>query len=544
MSPGPLSIGSAPGAIAEAVRAALDPLLPAGARAVVAVSGGADSAGLAVAVTKARPDLDLVAVHVRHGLRDDGPDAKAASGVAEHLGLDYREERVEVIELGEGPEAAARAARYAALGRVAAEVAAVTVLTGHTAEDQAETVLLNLFRGAGPRGLSGMAVGRDLAPPAGRTAVPPVATPAQPHGERSGAPVSLVRPLLAVRRADVRALAAGLATVEDPTNADPGLRRARVRHEVLPLLADVFADPVGALVRTAGLVRADDDALGGLARAAAVPAVRQWGGVVAVRIAALDAHPDAVATRVLRRALAQVRGDLAGITAADLSRVTALGPGQGLDLPGGVRATAGGGWLAFAPAGLSGLRERPLPSVPAPDLDLCGGASPSPSPAAASPSAGAPPSPAAASPSPAAASPSAAAASPSPGAAVPLEELGLVLHVGTSAPDPGAVAEGPPGAREPCVTVLSGRAPFTVRGRRPGDRIRLAGGTRSLQDLYVDAGVPRPLRELVPVVLDADGTVRWVAGIAAAVGPGSAQSRDRSLASDAARGPVVWLASA
>jgi tRNA(Ile)-lysidine synthase len=217
-----------------------------------ALSGGADSSALTLLARRA--GCRVTAVHVRHGLRDDEPDERAAAATAAALGVAYR---VESIEVGPGPnlEARARAARYGVLP--------AGVLTGHTADDQAETVLLALLRGAGATGLSAM----------------------EPTSRR---------PLLRLRRAETRALcaAARLAPVDDPTNADPQFRRNRVRHELLPLLADIAErDPVPLLTRTADLLRDDDrllDALAGAVdprdaealTAAALPlarrAVRRW----------------------------------------------------------------------------------------------------------------------------------------------------------------------------------------------------------------------------------------------------------------------------
>ena len=165
-----------------------------------------------------RAGLEVTAVHVDHGLRP-GSDAEAAvvAAACEALGARFRSERV-VVEPGSNLEARARASRY--------EVLPPDVLTGHTADDQAETVLLNLLRGSGVEGLAGM--------------------------RRDGR-----RPLLDLRRADTEAVcaAAGLEPVRDPSNDDPVHRRNRVRHEVLPLLDDVAGrDLVPVLVRQADLL--------------------------------------------------------------------------------------------------------------------------------------------------------------------------------------------------------------------------------------------------------------------------------------------------
>ena len=189
---------------------------PPGTSVTCAVSGGPDS--LALLVLAVRAGLDVLAVHVDHGLRpgSDG-EADAVAAVCASVGARFRSERVDV-EPGPNLEARARAARYAVLPP--------DVLTGHTADDQAETVLLNLLRGSGVEGLAG--IRRD-----GR------------------------RPLLDLRRADTEAVcaAAGLAPVRDPSNEERVHRRNRVRHEVLPLLDDVAGrDLVPVLVRQADLL--------------------------------------------------------------------------------------------------------------------------------------------------------------------------------------------------------------------------------------------------------------------------------------------------
>ena len=165
---------------------------PAGTAVVCAVSGGSDS--LALLVLACAADCDVTAIHVDHGLRE--ASAREASVVAEaasRFGARFETREVRV-EAGPNVEARARAARYRALPR--------DVLTGHTADDQAETVVLNLLRGAGLSGLRGM----------------PVRT----------------RPLISVRRADTRDLchALRLDPVVDPSNDDLALRRNRVRHEL------------------------------------------------------------------------------------------------------------------------------------------------------------------------------------------------------------------------------------------------------------------------------------------------------------------------
>ena len=194
-----------------------------------AFSGGADSSALVALATAA--GLEVTALHVNHHSRPESDDeASRAAGIAEQLGVTFRSIDAPLTD-GPNFEARARAARRAALGADA--------LTGHTADDQAETLLLALLRGSGATGLSAMRAG-------------------------------FTRPLLGLRRRDTRALCAALEIepVQDPSNADLRFRRNRVRHEVLPLLDQVAErDVVPLVARTAALLGADDELLGELAGA-------------------------------------------------------------------------------------------------------------------------------------------------------------------------------------------------------------------------------------------------------------------------------------
>jgi tRNA(Ile)-lysidine synthase len=207
---------------------------------VVGCSGGADSLTLLAVACDA--GLDPIAVHVDHGLRaSSATEGEVVAAAAATLGA--RAERREVdVAPGGNLEARARDARYAALEEVAAADAAGAVLVGHTADDQAETVLLALLRGSGAAGLAGMPLRRG----------------------------PIVRPLLRVRRAETEACcrALGLEPVRDPTNDDRAYRRAWIRHEVLPLLERGAArDLVPVLNRQADVLRDESDYLDELARA-------------------------------------------------------------------------------------------------------------------------------------------------------------------------------------------------------------------------------------------------------------------------------------
>ncbi|MEY2455778.1 MAG: tRNA(Ile)-lysidine synthase [Acidimicrobiaceae bacterium] len=216
-----------------------------------AVSGGADSLALLVLATEA--GCTVTGCHVDHGLREGSArEADVVRAAAERFGASFSALRVEVAP-GPNLEARARAARYRALPAGA--------LTGHTADDQAETVLLNLLRGAGLDGLAGI------------------------HTDGR-------RPLLGLRRAETHALCAelGLEPVADPSNEDRAHRRNRVRHELVPLLDAVAERDVAALLARQATLLADD--------AAALDELAL--GLDPADAAALTAAPVAVARRAVR----------------------------------------------------------------------------------------------------------------------------------------------------------------------------------------------------------------------------------------------------
>ncbi|SDF58282.1 tRNA lysidine(34) synthetase TilS [Klenkia brasiliensis] len=297
-----------------AVRSAVRPGLT--GPVLVACSGGADSLALAAAVAFEAPRAGVPAgaVTVDHGLQPGSAErAATTAGLLRDLGLDpVLVRRVRVGTAG-GPEAAAREARYAALSAAAGEHGARVAL-GHTRDDQAETVLLGLGRGSGPRSIAGMAGSR-----------PP-----------------WWRPLLGLPRASTRAActALGLPVWDDPHNTDPAFTRVRLRTEVLPLLEDVLGGGVAAaLARTADLLREDTEALDELAAAVADP----------TDCAALAPLPAALRRRVLRRWLLEAgTGDLAAVHLHAVDALVVGWRGQGrVDLPGGGGVVRASGRLAL-----------------------------------------------------------------------------------------------------------------------------------------------------------------------------------------------------
>jgi tRNA(Ile)-lysidine synthase len=321
-------------AVAELRRAVRPGLTRCPAPVLVACSGGADSLALAAAVAFEAPRAGVPAgaLTVDHGLQPGSAGrAERTADLLRELGLDpVRVLRADVGADG-GPEAAARAARYAAVAGAAAPGSRVAL--GHTLDDQAETVLLGLGRGSGPRSVAGM--------------VP----------LRAAGGVRWWRPLLGVRRATTRQACAdqGLPVWDDPWNADPAYTRARLRAEVLPLLEDVLGGGVApALARTAQLLRADLDTLDGLAaeQLARLCTGTGTGGGVELDARGAAALPDGLRTRVLRGWLRA--GGVPDLQAVHLAAVDALltrWHGQGVvDLPGGAGVRRVSGRLVLRPA--------------------------------------------------------------------------------------------------------------------------------------------------------------------------------------------------
>lgn len=280
----------------------------AGTDVVCAVSGGPDSMALLALAVGA--GLRVTAAHVDHGLRPGSArEAEVVRAAAERFGAGF-EALTATVDDGPNLEARARRARHRALPEGA--------LLGHTMDDQAETVLLNLLRGAGSAGLAGMRA-----------------------DER--------RPLLGLRRVDTEQLCAALdlQVVRDPSNADPRFRRNRVRHELLPLMAEIAdRDVVTVLARQAELLASESDLLDGLAAAVDV-----------TDAAAVAAAPPPIARRALRAFIAGSTGAGHPPDAATVERALGVARVEAVatDLGRGWRLARSGGRLRIeAPDGRPG----------------------------------------------------------------------------------------------------------------------------------------------------------------------------------------------
>jgi len=306
----------------RALRAALVPAR--GETLLLALSGGADSVALldALVLLRRPRGFRLVAAHLDHGLRPgSAEDASFCRQLCAERDVPLRcgaaDVRARAAAEGGGLEQAARRARYAFLRAVRREEQAAAIAVAHTRDDQAETLLLRLLRGAGARGLGGMRARRG----------------------------PLLRPLLSVSRAEVLAhlQQRGLSWREDPTNCDPAHRRNRVRLELLPYLEARFNPRLReSLARTAGLLADEAAYLAVQAEAWLLRVGRIEDGSFVLRRAALARAPAALAREAIRRALRRT-GGLRGIGAAHVERVRLLardapGPPRRLPLPGGREA--------------------------------------------------------------------------------------------------------------------------------------------------------------------------------------------------------------
>lgn len=296
--------------LAESVEGRLD--LPDG-DLVVALSGGADSGALAYLCLKIGREVS--AVHIDHGLPNSPLMEKAAKAVAAELGLDLKVRRVVVPE-GPSPEGQARRARYVEF----AQIEDGPILTGHTRDDVVETVVFNLIRGTGPRGLAGIPYFR---------------------------PANIYRPMLRIARSETREIAAlaGLPFVDDPMNDDLTLTRNRVRRTVIPVLEELnprFSDSIARLART---VAADNELLDG--EAARVRLIHEQGRV-GVAVGDLVSVPRALADRVLKNLIAHGVGS--GEVSAERVEAlweVALGEKGRLELTEGVVARRSGPLLVI-----------------------------------------------------------------------------------------------------------------------------------------------------------------------------------------------------
>jgi len=433
-------------------------LIPRGAGVLAAVSGGSDSIALTLILRELERDGDCRLagiVHFNHQLRPTADaDEAFVRGVAAALDRSFFCDRADVAararQQRRSVEDAARAARYDWFEQARSMAGADLVALGHTRDDQAETVLLRMTRGAGPRGLSGM------------------------H-PRNG---PVVRPLLGCRREDLRAWLASRqqSFVDDETNADVRIPRNRVRAELLPLLVERFNPSiVDVLADEADLARdawawMESEAAALASRVVSVRESRRGEPVRELDVGKLFTAPVALQRLVLWRALHEVarRRAIAFQHVETARRMLASSSGDA-DFP-GQRAERIGGSLVLTgrtddavgrrPAATANLFRYPL-SIPG---------------------------------------------------EVVVPDAGVV-SVEPAADAAGAAMRSGDRLAAAVRADLCGQS-LVVRNRRPGDRFRPAGrgGQKKLQDYFVDRKIARDRRDAVPIIVDEHDRIVWIAG--------------------------------
>jgi tRNA(Ile)-lysidine synthase len=443
-------------------------MVPPGGRVIVALSGGPDSVALLHLLRALERDGDLVVAgvaHFNHQLREAADeDERFCRDLAAALGLPIEVGRGDVRaaarEQRRSIEDAARRLRYRFLDAAAVRLDADVVAVGHTRDDQAETVLLRILRGAGTRGLAA------IRPKAGR----------------------IVRPLLDIERAALRACAAerNLAFREDETNADVAIPRNRVRHELLPYLQGYSPNIVEVLSREAASAADDDDRLQNEAidLAGSIVLTNTPSGSTDRASVTIDAdalstlHP-ALASRVARIAL----GHLAGDRFVGFDHVRSLLDFAREARTGGALSLPGQRGRLVRGRGPHDRRAVVLERVP-PQLRRSEGGA-------------------------------VFHFSLSIPGEVVLADQGWAVSADWAAADVAAPQQG-------LAVLVSGlEGPLAVRSRRPGDRFRppgLGGRARKLQDFLVDRRIARSDRDRLPLVVDGDDRIVWIVGHAVAEG--------------------------
>ncbi len=418
----------------------------------LAVSGGSDSLSLLHIVAPLCREAGIVpvALNFDHAIPGEHSDEDAAFVRAEasRLGVAFHGEMAEGVRQGGGKslEMAAREARLDFYRRAAALCRLDAIATGHQADDVAETLLLRLLRGAGAAGLSGLRPRSELPPTAG-----------------GGRPLVIVRPLLAIRRAELRdwLRERGLCWCEDPSNANEAIPRNGVRHSILPALAlhgGGEGEVVRQLAQSAAILREEDAYLESVAAAwLATPAMADGFPLARAR----TELPLALRRRVVRAWLLENTGvESSGF--ASVETVLGFKDGAVATLPGGLRVGCAGGVVRVLPEGIS---------VAAPQETVL----------------------------------------PVPGSLTWGDYTVEIALGGEIARERGRLG-GWPARCTLSAAQVAGR-PLSVRGRLPGDRLSPIGlaGSKKLQDVFTDAKVPEAERDAYPVVV-CDGEIVWVPG--------------------------------
>ncbi|MFH0909740.1 MAG: tRNA lysidine(34) synthetase TilS [bacterium] len=473
-------------------------LLRKGSHVLVGVSGGADSVALlhALHFLRKRLGLRLSVAHLHHGIRGKAADRDETwvRDLAWRLGLPFVSERTDVPALarrrGISIEMAAREARYAFFARAIRSTGASVLATAHTADDQAETVLLRLLRGAGGQGLGGMAYRAD----------------------RDG--VTVIRPMLDVTHAEaVRFLYRHRRTWrEDASNRDTDFLRNRVRHELLPLLEKHFNPQIRrALQRTASILREENEWVDALVRRALTTCAARE-AKASLRVKALRKLPLAIRRRLIVHWLLLNKVEAEAVDFDAVERVLDLAADSSgtrtVPVCSRYRVARRYDVLSVERVGKSAKAFAVRLNVPGSTV-LVGTAGSAVHPGFAGGYAE---------------------------ASGALGQRALPMEDGRARGNLVAIAEYSKGfERTSAEAYLSraavGASPLVLRSWRAGDRIRPLGmkGTKKVQDVFGDLKVPRDERARVPVLV-CRGEVVWVSGYRVArgwevVGPGSPSIR-------------------
>ncbi len=448
-------------ALAERVLTFLsrEDLIPDGARVAVAVSGGGDSVALWCLLTELTEHARFAVVglaHLNHQLRGQASDADArfCDELASRVGLPGIVESIDVAAIAQTErislEHAGHLARHAFFDRAAGRLGATHVALGHTLDDQAETYLLRLLRGAGAAGLSAM----------------------RPRRGR------VVRPLLQVRRVELREYLTfrGVSFREDASNQDQQVSRNRVRHDLLPHLGRYAPRVVEALAREAEIARADDEWLDRAAHESHATLVKTDEHGVTVDADGLAALHPALSRRVVRRLLADLSDRACGFAHVERVRAMAAGSIARIDLP-GVRAERRGRVMYVARrAGRGTARELGRPFEY--QLDVPG-----------------------------------EVAVPEAAVTLRAERGGDSRRGGSHAAAAIAVGDATPELTVSVQMQAGPLRVRNWRPGDWYRPVGLNGHRKKLQDLFVDRKVERPRRHRVPVVVDARDRVMWVVGL-------------------------------
>jgi tRNA(Ile)-lysidine synthase len=437
----------------------LDPQWP----VVVGVSGGPDS--LCLLDVLARLVFPVVVAHLDHGLRPESQDeAKSVREIASRYGLPFvlGQEDVQSYARTKGlsMEEAARAVRYEFLFSQAELHKAQAVAVGHNADDQVETVLMHLLRGAGPSGLGGMEF-HSLPNAWSRN-------------------IALVRPLLNVWREEIEAYLAAreLKPAQDLSNQDVRFYRNRLRHELIPFLESYNPRIKSHMWQTAEILRQENGLLDELVNEAWAACAREQGGAIALRLEAFKSQPLPTQRRLLRRAIAHLRPGLRDVDYAAIQRaldfVESPSRSGQADLITGLLLKREGDrlWLTD--------READLPAGDWPQI-----------------------------------APGVELSLEVPGAvdlsggwriaAEPVTDIQVALAQAAQNSDP----------YQAWLDLVRLQLPLKVRARRPGERFRplgMGGHSLKISDLMINAGMERRRRAGWPLLVSGDGVV-WVPGV-------------------------------